>query len=77
MNALIPLLAVISGESLINLLIILIVWGLIFGVLWWGVGKINPPEPWKTVITVVLVLITVLVLVNLLLGLIGHQFIKW
>jgi len=77
MNSLLPLLALISGEQLINALVILVIWGVILWVLWWGLHKIAPPEPWLKVGTVILVLITVVVLINILLGLAGHGFIKW
>lgn len=75
---LIPFLAVISGEQLLNALVVLVIWGVIMWVLWWGLHKIAPPEPWLKVGTVILVIITVVVLVNILLGLTGHGgFIKW
>lgn len=74
---LIPIIGAISGEQLLNSLIILVIWGVIMWVLWWGLHKIAPPEPWLKVGTVILVIITVVVLVNILLGLAGHSFIKW
>lgn len=74
---LIPFLALISGEQLLNALVVLVIWGVILWVLWWGLHKIAPPEPWLKVGTVILVLITVVVLINILLGLAGHSFIKW
>lgn len=74
---LIPMLAAISGEQLINALVVLVVWGVILFILWWGLGKINPGEPWMKVGTVILVLITVVVLVNILLSLIGKPLIKF
>jgi len=70
-------LAMVSGEQLLNALLILVVWGVIMWILWWGLGKIAPPEPWMKVGTVILVIITVVVLVNILLSLIGHPLIKW
>ena len=77
MLELIPMLAVISGESLIDALIQLVVWGLILWVLWWGLGKIAPPEPFMKIGTVILVLITVVVLINILLGIGGRAFIRF
>ena len=74
---LINMLAMVSGEQLLNALLILVVWGVIMWILWWGLGKIAPPEPWMKVGTVILVIITVVVLVNILLSLIGHPLIKW
>lgn len=75
---LIPLFGLISGEQLLSALFVLVIWGVIMWVLWWGLHKIAPPEPWLKVGTVILVLITVVVLINILLSLTGHGgFIKW
>lgn len=70
-------LALISGEAILNALVVLVVWALILWVLFWGLGKINPREPWMKVGTVILVILTVVVLVNILLSLIGKSFIHW
>ena len=71
------LLGLLSGEAMLNALFVIVVWGVIMWVLWWGLQKIAPPEPWMKVGTVVLVIMTVVVLINILLGLVGHQFIRW
>ena len=71
------ILALISGEALLNALLYLVIWGVIMFVCWWGLGKINPGEPWMKVGTVILVLITCVVLINILLGLAGHPLIKF
>jgi hypothetical protein len=67
----------ISGEALLGALFTLVIWAIILYVLWWGLGKIAPGEPWMKIGTVVLVLITVVVLVNILLGLTGTHLIHW
>lgn len=54
--------------SLVNLLIYICILGLIFYVLFWGLGKIGLPEPFNKVAIAILVLIIVLVLINLLTG---------
>lgn len=74
---LVPLVALISGEQLLNTLFVLAIWGLIVFILFWGLKKIAPPEPWLKVGTVILVVLTVLVLINILLGLVGHPIVKW
>lgn len=74
---LISMLAVISGDTLISALVQLIIWGLILYLCWWGLGRIAPPEPFMKIGTVILVLLTVLVLINILLGIGGRPFIKW
>jgi uncharacterized membrane protein YwzB len=62
--------ALISG-GLFHALIVLLIFGLIFWVLWWGLNAINPPEPFKKVGSVILILVAVIVLINFLLGLTG------
>lgn len=54
--------------GILTLLFALVIWGIIFWVLWWGLRTIAPPEPWGKVATVILVLATVYVLVGLLMG---------
>lgn len=54
--------------EIIQLLLSLAIWGLIFYVLYWAQGKIGVPEPFNKIITVVLVIATVLVLIGLLTG---------
>ncbi len=67
----------ISGSGLIGLLVSLVIVGLILWVLWWGLGKIGLPEPFNKVATVILVLITVVFLINILLGFAGHPLVRW
>lgn len=66
------------ASSLISLLITLVIFGLIMWVLWWGLGRIGLPEPFNKIATVVLVLITVIFLINILLGLSGGGgLLRW
>ncbi len=67
----------ISGEPLLNALFVLVIWACIIGAIWWGWNYVHPPEPWFKVGTVILVLLTVVVLVNILLGLLGHPLVKF
>ncbi len=71
------MLALISGEGLLGVLFELCIWGLILWILWWAIGKVGLPEPFAKIATVILVLLTVVVLVNILMGLNGHRFISW
>jgi uncharacterized membrane protein YwzB len=65
----------LSTAALLNALLWLVIVGLILYVCWWGLQKIALPEPFNKVAVVVLVLITVVILVNFLLGLTGaHLF---
>lgn len=63
--------SVISTEGLKNALIWLVVAGIIIWLLWWALNTINPPEPFKKVGTVIIVLATVIILINILLTLVG------
>jgi hypothetical protein len=56
----------------VSILIYLVIWGLVLYVLWWGIGRIGLPEPFGKIATVVLVLLTVLVLLNILFSLGGR-----
>lgn len=68
-------LAVIAGQSLVNLIIWLIVAGLIYWTFNWALTKIALPEPFAKIAQVILVLIVAIMIVNALLGLAGHAFI--
>ena len=64
--------------SLVHLLIWLIVIGLIFAVLWWGIAQIGLPEPFAKIAKAIIVIVAVLILVNFLLGLSGGApVIRW
>lgn len=54
--------------SLISLLVTLVLLGLVFYLLYWLVGQMPLPEPFKTVATVIIGLVAVLVLLSLLFG---------
>lgn len=65
-------------EGLLGLLIQLIILGLIFYLLWWGIGKIGLPEPFNKIAVAIIVIVAVIVLINLLLGLTGSgPVIRW
>ncbi len=67
----------ISGQELVSVFVYLVIWGLVLWVLWWGIGKIGLPEPFAKIATVVLVLLTVIVLLNLLFGFAGTPLVSW
>lgn len=54
--------------TLISLLLSLVIWGIIFYVLWWGLSKVTLPEPFSNIITVVLVIASIIVVIGLLTG---------
>lgn len=63
----------ISLGSLTAVVIYLIVAGLIWWILFWAVRTIDPPQPFKKVAEVVLVLVVVLVIIGALLSLVSGQ----
>ena len=71
------LIAAISGESLVWVIVQIIVAALIYWVLSWGIAKAGVPEPFNKVLTVILVLLVCLFLINALLSLGGHPLIHW
>lgn len=54
--------------SLISLIVTLVLLGLVWYLLFWIVGQMPLPEPFKTVATVILGLVAVLVLLSLIFG---------
>lgn len=54
--------------GIISLLLSLVIWGLIFWVLYWALGKVAVAEPFNKVATVILVIAAVVVVVGLLTG---------
>ncbi len=63
----------ISLSGAVVLVVYLIVAGLIFWLLHWLIGYINPPEPFNKIATVVLAIIAVLVVIGILLSMVGGQ----
>ncbi len=53
---------------IIALLLSIVIWGLIFWLLWWGLGQVSLPEPFAKVATVVLVIAAIVVVIGLLTG---------
>ena len=60
-----------DSSNLVSLVIYIVVIGLIFYVLWWGLAQIALPEPFDKIARVVVVDVAVLLLINALLGLTG------
>lgn len=53
---------------MLSLLITLVIVGLIFAIIWWGVSQIPVPAPFSWVIRAVFALVVVIVLIGLLTG---------
>lgn len=65
--------AAVQGQDLVWLVVEILIAGLIYWVITWGVAQIAPPEPFAKIIKVVVVLAVVLALLTL--G--GHPLIKF
>lgn len=75
MSTALPMLAAISGESLMWLVIEVLVAGLIYWLLTWAIAQIGPPEPFAKIAKFILVVAVCVFLINALLGLAGHPII--
>jgi hypothetical protein len=64
------------SAGLLSAVVWLVVAGLVLYVLWWGLSQLGLPEPFNKILLVVLVLITVVILINFLLGLTGTPLIR-
>lgn len=73
----IQMLAAISGSSLVNVLVWIVVAGVIFWLCNWLISYVGIPEPFNKVAKVVLTLIVFIVLVNALLTLAGHPMVTF
>lgn len=63
------MLAAISIQGLLPLLIQVIIVGAICWLVWWLIGFINPPQPFAKILQVIVAIVAVVYLVNLLLAL--------
>jgi len=70
-------LALISGEALVSTLVWIVVYGIVFWLLWWLLSYCAIPEPFNKVARVILAVAAVVLLINLLMGIAGHPFIRW
>lgn len=61
----------ISISAAVTVIIYLVVAGLIWWLLYWALAKIDPPQPFRKVAEVVLILLAVLVVIGILLSLVN------
>lgn len=65
------ILSTFSGPALLHKLLVLIVVGFVFYLLWFLISKIGLPEPFAKVTRALILIAAVIYLINFLLGLIG------
>jgi cytochrome b subunit of formate dehydrogenase len=58
---------------MVSVIIYLIVAGLVFWLLWWLVGYVGLPEPFRKIANVVLAIAAVIVIIGILLSLVSGQ----
>ena len=63
----------ISIGGAVTVIMYLIVAGMIFGLLWWLINYVAPPEPFRKVANVILAILAVMVVIGILLSLVGGQ----
>lgn len=66
----------ISLSALASVLLYVVIVGLVFWLLWWVVEQVGLPEPFHKIAKVLLVLISAFIVLNILLGLLGHPIIR-
>ena len=71
------LLAAISGSTLVNAVIWILVAGLIFWLLNWLINYVGVPEPFNKIAKVLIAIVAVVMLINALLTIAGKPFINW
>jgi len=54
--------------NLVNLLITILILSLVFGLIWWVLGQMPIPEPFRMVVNAIIGLIAVLVLLGIVFG---------
>ena len=74
---LLPLLAIISGDAVVQAVIWIIVAGVIFWLCNWLISYVGIGEPFSKVAKVVIAVVAVVFLINALLTIAGRPFIRW
>ncbi len=73
----IPIIAAISGDSLIQAVIWIIIAGVIFWLCNWLISYVGIGEPFNKVAKVIIAVVAVVFLINALLTIAGRPFIRW
>lgn len=77
MLSMLPLLALLSADGAIQAVLYLVVVAVIFWVIWWFIAYVGVPEPFNKVLRVVVALAAVIIVINVLLGLVGHPIFRF
>lgn len=71
------LIAAVTSNNLVDLVINVVIAGLIFWLLWWVIHYAGIPQPFLKVLEVIIAVCAVLWLINVLLGITGNSFITF
>lgn len=81
MNSFLPLLAEISGDSMIHSLMYVLIIGICLGIIWWlgnyVMARLGAPPMAATAWTIIFVVLICFALINFLLGMSGHPLVRW
>jgi hypothetical protein len=58
-------------SSLLHLLVVIVIAGLVFWLIWWFIGYVGVPEPFNKVIRVIVGLVALIFLIGILLNIAG------
>lgn len=64
-------------SGLLSLIVTLVVAALVFWLLWWFIDYVGIPEPFNKVVRVLIGLVALIFLLNLLMGMGGHPFVRY
>jgi len=62
--------------NLISLLVTILIFALIFGLVWWVLGQMPIPEPFRMVVNAIIGIIAVLFLLGLMFGEVSLPFLR-
>ena len=63
----------ISLSGAVSVVVYLMVVGLVFWLLWWLIGYVAPPEPFRKIANVILAILAVLVVCSILLSMVSGR----
>jgi hypothetical protein len=76
-----PMLAAVSGDSLVHQLVVVLIVGICALIIWWAgryfIGALAAPAIVLTAWNGLFILLGVLFIINFLLGLVGHPFVQF
>lgn len=66
-----------NSNHIVNAVVWIICLGLVFWLLWWLIGYLAPPEPFRKVANAILAVAAVVLLINVIMSIGGHPIWNW